>query len=146
VLIFKLTYIYQWQPLLSFGYLKILHKPKFLLHCRICLISNCLFRLFIQACFSNPCTVFFTCVDKSNNYYCGIVTTHSDMFLWQHFLVMFVWVLLYLFQISGEMCSPQSALRDTMLRIAGVITGLLLQNEGFEMLDGLIFQCELMYR
>ena len=33
-----------------------------------------------------------------------------------------------------------------MLRIAGVITGLLLQNEGSEMLDGLIFQCELMYR
>ena len=48
--------------------------------------------------------------------------------------------------ISDEMCSPQSALRDTMLRITGVITGLLSQNEGFEMLDGLIFQCELLYR
>ena len=33
-----------------------------------------------------------------------------------------------------------------MLRITGVMTGLLLQNDGFEMLDGLIFQCELLYR
>ena len=44
------------------------------------------------------------------------------------------------------MGSPQSALRDTVLRITGVMTGLLLQNDGFEMLDGLIFQCELLYR
>ena len=39
------------------------------------------------------------------------------------------------------MCT--SALHDVMVQITGVIRGLFSQNEGIEIFDGLIFQCEL---
>ena len=44
------------------------------------------------------------------------------------------------------MCTPQSALQDVISRVIQNIRRLLEQSDVIEILDGLIFQCELLYR